>query len=84
MKQILTQFDLPPYPPQGMFDVRYSTQRYAENLSSTPQEIEMMGVQYPVKVKAEGAGIIISDETGKEIARLKAGEEITLSTSARS
>ncbi len=28
----LTQFDLPPYPPQGMFDVRYSSQRYAEKL----------------------------------------------------
>ncbi len=50
------------------------------NLSSTPQAIEMTGVQYPVKVKAEGTGIILSDETGKEIARLKAGEEVTLNT----
>ncbi len=79
-KADLTQFDLPPYPPQGMFDVRYSSQRFAENLS-TQQTIEMTGVQYPVKVKADGVGIILSDETGKEIARLKTGEEITLNTS---
>ncbi len=73
----LSQFDLPPYPPRGIFDIRYSSQRYAENIS-TPQSVDMMGVQYPVKIKAEGIGIILSDETGKEIARLKAGEEITL------
>ncbi len=79
----LSHFDLPPYPPQGMFDVRYSSQRYAERLSSTPQAIELMGVQYPVKVKAEGIGIIVSDETGKEIARLKTGEEVSLNTAAQ-
>ncbi len=79
-KADLAQFDLPPYPPQGMFDVRYSTQRFAENLN-TQQGIEMTGVQYPLNLKAEGVSIILSDETGKEIARLKAGEEITLNTS---
>ncbi len=41
----------------------------------------MQGVLYPVNIKAEGVGIILSDETGKEIARLKAGEEVTLSSS---
>ncbi len=81
-KTNLSQFDLPPYPPQGMFDVRYSSQRCAENLS-TQQAIEMTGVQYPVRVKAEGVGIILSDETGKEIARLKAGEEVTVNTAGK-
>ncbi len=79
----LSQFDLPPYPPQGMFDVRYSSQRYAERLSSAPQAIEMTGVQYPVKVKADGVGIILSDETGKELARLKTGEEITVNSAGK-
>ncbi len=32
----LSQFDLPPYPPQEIFDVRYSSQRYAENISTPP------------------------------------------------
>ncbi len=79
----LSQFDLPPYPPQGMFDVRYSSQRYAERLGSAPQAIEMTGVQYPVKIKADGVGIILSDETGKEIARLKTGEEITINSAGK-
>ncbi len=81
-KTDVSQFDLPPYPPQGMFDVRYSSQRCAENLS-TEQAIEMTGVQYPVKVKAVGTSIILSDETGKEIARLKAGEEVTINTAGK-
>ncbi len=78
----LNQYELPPMPPQGMFDVRYSSQRYAEKLS-TAQGIEMTGVQYPVKVKAEGTGIILTDETGKEIARLNAGEEVSVNTAGK-
>ncbi len=69
-------------PPQGMFDVRYSSQRFAEKLS-TAQAIEMTGVQYPVKIKAEGTGIILTDEKGKEIARLKTGEEVSVNTAGK-
>ena len=76
----LAEFDLPPLPPPGMFDIRYSSQRYAEKINSTPQAIEMTGVEYPVRIKAEGTTIILSDETGKVIARLKTGEEVTLNT----
>jgi hypothetical protein len=76
----LNKFDLPPYPPQGIFDIRYSSQRYAERINITPQAVEMMGVQYPVKVKAEGTGLILSNETGKEIARLKDGEEASVTS----
>ncbi len=68
-------------PPQGMFDIRYSSQRSAERLS-TPQGIDMMGVQYPVTVKAEATSIILSDETGKEISRLNSGQQSEISASA--
>ena len=40
----------------------------------------MTGVEYPVRIKAEGISIILSDETGKVIARLKTAEEVTLNT----
>ncbi len=70
-------FELPPPPPAGMFDIRYSTGRYAEDLS-TDKCIELTGVQYPVKVKAEAVGIILSDESGRELARLAPGEEAVL------
>jgi photosystem II stability/assembly factor-like uncharacterized protein len=78
----LTQYELPPQPPQGIFDIRYSSQRYVERLCDSPQSIEMMGIEHPIKVRAEGIEIIFSDETGKEIARLKDGEEVRLNTSA--
>ena len=58
-----------------MFDIRFSSQRFAEDLTVS-QTIEMSGVSYPVKIKAEGKGVIISDETGKELTRLNTGEEI--------
>ncbi len=75
----LTKYELPPLPPQGMFDIRYSSQRFVENLV-TPQGIELIGVQYPLKIKVEGLGIILSDETGKETTRLISGEEVSLNT----
>ena len=65
-----------------MFDVRYTSQRSAETIS-TAQEIEMTGVEYPVKIKAENTGIILSDETGKEIARLNSGEEYTVTSAGK-
>jgi hypothetical protein len=73
----LNQYELPPAPPQGMFDVRFASQRFSENLNSA-KGIEMTGVQYPVNIKAEGTGIILTDETGKEIAKLKSGEEVSI------
>ncbi len=78
----LEQFDLPPYPPQGTFDVRYSSQRFAENISS-PQGIEIMGAEYPITIKAEDVNIKLTDEAGNEIARLKSGEEVVVNTAGR-
>src|SRR4030067_1784784 len=73
----LEMFDLPPVPPSGMFDVRYSSGRYAEDLNESIQQIDLNGMVYPVKVKAEGINIRLQDETGKIVnERLRIGEEI--------
>ncbi len=77
----LADFDLPPLPPQGIFDIRFASHRSAENLNSTPKLIEMMGVQYPIKIKADGISIILSDESGREIERVQDGQEITINSS---
>ncbi len=71
-----SKYDLPPLPPEGIFDIRYSSQRFAENIN-TPQGIEVRGAEFPVKIKAEGISIILSDESGS-VTRLNEGEEITL------
>ena len=76
------QFELPPPPPAGMFDIRYGSGRIAEDLGNTMQSIEMTGITYPVKVRTEGTDIRLQDVTGKEINTiLESGEEITIRSS---
>ncbi len=78
----LADFDLPPVPPAGMFDVRYGSGRYAEDLSTGKQTIDMAGIEYPVNIKAENINITLQDETGKQIyAELKSGEQVTVNNS---
>ena len=76
----LNQYQLPPLPPAGVFDVRYSSGRLAEDLNSSVKTIDMSGVTYPVKVKIENIDVSLQDVTGKEInTNVKSGEEITIS-----
>ncbi len=79
----LNNYLLPPTPPEGMFDVRYGSGRYAEDLSSSIQTIELTGAEYPVTVRIENMKVRVEDETGKQLnAMLKAGEEIVISDPA--
>ena len=76
----LDQYQMPPLPPAGMFDVRYSSNRKAENLKENNQTIEMRGLVYPVTVRAEKMDLKLQDETGKGInVNLKAGEDVVIS-----
>ncbi len=78
----LNQYELPPMPPVGMFDIRFSSDRAAEDISSSTRSIDMTGIEYPVKVKVENMDIRLQDESGKEIdENVKSGEEITISNS---
>ena len=63
----LTQYELPPAPPAGMFDIRFSSGRIAEDLNSAIKTIDMSGVTYPLTVRVEGMDIRLMDETGKTI-----------------
>jgi hypothetical protein len=76
----LNNYLLPPQPPAGMFDVRYTSGRYAEEISSSAQTVEMSGVEYPVTVRVEGMAIRVQDESGKVVnTLLKSGEEVVIS-----
>ena len=76
----LDQYQMPPLPPTGMFDVRYGSNRKAEDLKEGNQTIEMRGLVYPVTVRVEKMGIKLEDETGKVInVNLKAGEDLVIS-----
>ena len=75
----LDNYELPPLPPNGMFDIRYGSGRIAEDINSSIQSIEMTGLEYPVRVKVENMSITLQDESGKEInAELAPGEEISI------
>ena len=74
---------MPPAPPTGMFDMRFSSGRIAEDLNSAIQTIEMSGVVHPIRVKVENMDIRLQDETGKQLnVNVKSGEEIEISDAA--
>jgi len=76
----LNNYELPPLPPGGMFDIRYGSGRIAEDINSSIQSIEMSGIEYPVIVKVENMDIRLQDETGKKInENIKSGGQITIS-----
>jgi len=75
----LDKYELPPMPPSGMFDIRYGSGRFAEDINSSIQSIDMTGIEYPITVKVENMEIRLQDESGKEInAELEPGEKITI------
>jgi hypothetical protein len=79
----LNFYELPPAPPQGMFDIRFGSGRIAENLNSAAQTILMSGIEHPIKVKAVNMELRIQDESGKLLNKLlTSGEEITISNSS--
>jgi len=73
----MKNYELPPAPFADMFDVRFGSGRYAENLSTGSQSIEMQGMEYPIKVRAENTNIRLKN--GKELnAILNSGEELII------
>jgi photosystem II stability/assembly factor-like uncharacterized protein len=74
----LDNYELPPAPMAGMFDIRFSSGRIAEDLS-TGQIVEMNGITYPVKVKVENLNVTLQDESGKELSKqLQPGDGFTI------
>jgi len=75
----LSQYEMPPMPPSGSFDIRYSSGRIAEDLNSAIKTIDMSGVTYPLTVRVEGMDIRLMDETGKTVnVNLKDGEDVVI------
>ena len=76
----LDKYELPPLPPEQLFDIRFESGRIAEKIGNEIKFILMSGVNYPVKVMVENINVILQDESGKIIdTELATGEEITIS-----
>ncbi|HEY6627302.1 MAG TPA: FG-GAP-like repeat-containing protein, partial [Ignavibacteriaceae bacterium] len=75
----LNDYELPPVPMAGMFDIRFSSGRIAEDVNSSVKTIDMSGVAYPLTVRVEGLDMRLMDETGKNVnVNLKAGEDMVI------
>ncbi|MCF8304998.1 MAG: DUF4623 domain-containing protein [Ignavibacteriales bacterium] len=76
-------YDMPPAPPVGVFDVRFANNTFAADLASGPQEIQLSSVTYPVKVSVSGTDLRLRDRITGEIVNvmLTDGSEVTISDS---
>jgi len=72
-------YELPPAPPGGIFDVRYSSGKFVEGLSSA-KVIMISSDKYPITIRADGISIRIRDRiNGKILDReLGNGEELRI------
>jgi hypothetical protein len=74
----LSRYELPPLPPAGVFDIRYSSGKIAEDISAS-QSIEMSGVVYPVKIQVENMHAKFTDGFSNEFNKeLIPGEELII------
>lgn len=72
-------YELPPLPPAGIFDARYSSGRLAENLDSK-KIIKISSDNYPITIRAEGIDLTVRDIINGELlnTELKNGEELRI------
>ncbi len=52
----LSQYEMPPIPPAGMFDIRFSSGRIAEDMNSSIQTIDMSRSNISIDSKSRGNG----------------------------
>ena len=72
-------YELPPQPPSGIFDARYSSGKFVEDLNEK-KVIQFNSDKYPVTIKAEGLSLLIKDrKNGKILSKeLNDGEAIKI------
>ncbi len=76
----LDKYELPPLPPDGIFDFRFTTDRLVEGLNSGTKEIRISSAVYPVTIKVVGTELKITDAFGGLIVNdlVKSGESILI------
>ncbi len=72
-----SSFELPPAPPQGIFDVRFEGGYLAENLS-TGKAVSLSSLVYPVSIEAEGIEISVRDNVSLINSIIKDGSLFTI------
>jgi hypothetical protein len=52
-RSVLAAFEMPPVPPAGAFDARFSSQRMVEELFAEGATIQLQGITYPLSVELD-------------------------------
>jgi hypothetical protein len=78
-------FELPPTPPQGIFDVRFGSGQFVESLGAGRFEVLVSSALYPIRITARNFGertFAARDALGGQMlnATLAAGREITIAS----
>lgn len=78
-----SNIEMPPVPPAGVFDVRFSGNYLSQQLTSSPAQFNISGAVFPVKVRIDGAEVSLRDAvTGQVLGQtLSEGGEIVLTDS---
>ncbi len=77
------RFELPPIPPAELFDARFTSGTYVEDIASP--SIRFQGVQYPVTLRLEGASAAeyaVIDAQGRNWGVLRNGSEVRITDPA--
>lgn len=77
------EYELPPSPPLGIFDARFSTNNLVEEISKDFRLITISGANYPITISVVGEDIMLNDIiTGSIInALVKSGEQFVINNS---
>ena len=78
-----SKYELPPIPPSGVFDARFTSDRFVENISDGNIELSVNTPSYPIKIKVEGIEVRLRDLINGKLVdvKLKDGEEIIIENS---
>jgi hypothetical protein len=78
--EIIEQSIVPPVPPIGIFDVRWGSGRFAEDVSTTGKEIIFSSDAYPIMIKVEDVDLKFQDKISGQIVNqlVHKGESITI------
>jgi len=76
----IDKYDLPPIPPKGIYDVRWSSDRNVEKRGNGIKEININSAEYPVSLTISGADVRVKDNVNGQMINqiLKNGESLSI------
>jgi len=73
--------ELPPMPPSGIFDARFTTDNMVENIAEESKRIKLSSASYPITIRVEGLNMKVNDIISGDIIneQLHSGDRLVIS-----